>query len=276
MEEKFIELKETALNSLSVMIKGIGDIIPNIILAIIVLILGWLFTKIIVGIIKRALKLVKADKLDDKINEIEIFEGKKLNFNIIKIVTKAVKWFIYTVLLIIISDILGLSMISEGIKSVLAYLPKLLTGLVIFTVGLLFANFVKNAIKSFFESMEMSGSKIISQAVFFLLLIFISITALNQAGVDTEIISSNITMIMAAFLLAFAIAFGLGAQKVVGDLLRTFYARKTYEIGQKIEFNNIKGEVEAIDSISLVLKTDNGKLVIPIKDIVENQIKIQG
>ena len=58
-------------------------------------------------------------------------------------------------------------------------------------------------------------------------------------------------------------------------MLRTFYARKTYEIGQKIEFNNIKGEVEAIDSISVVLKTDEGKLVIPIKDIVENQIKIQ-
>jgi len=276
MEEKFIELKETALNSLSEMIQGIGDVIPNIVLALITIIFGWLLTKIIVGIIKRALKLAKADKLDDKINEIEIFEGKKLNFNIIKIVTKAVKWFIYIILLIIISDILGLSMISEGIKNVLAYLPKLLTGLVIFTVGLLFANFIKNAIKSFFESMELSGSKIISQIVFFLLLIFISITALNQAGVDTEIITSNITMIMAAFLLAFAIAFGLGAQKVVGDLLRTFYARKTYEIGQKIEFNNIKGEVEAIDSISLVLKTDEGKLVIPIKDIVENQIKIQG
>jgi hypothetical protein len=276
MKEKFIELKESALNSLSEMIQGIGDVIPNIVLAIITIIFGWLLAKIVVGIIRKTLKLAKADKLDDKINEIEIFEGKKLNFNIIKIITKAVKWFIYIVLLIVISDILGLSIISEGIKSVLAYLPKLLTALVIFTLGLLLANAVKNAIRSFFESMELSGSKIISQIVFMLLLIFISITALNQAGVNTEIITSNITMIMAAFLLAFAIAFGLGAQKVVGDLLRTFYARKTYEIGQKIQFKDIKGEVESIDSISVVLKTDEGKLVIPIKDIVENQIKIQG
>ena len=115
----------------------------------------------------------------------------------------------------------------------------------------------------------------ISQAVFFLLIIFISITALNQAGIDTEIITSNITMIMASFLLAFSIAFGLGAREVVGDLLRTFYARKTYEIGQHIEFQNTVYEVEAVDNISVILKNEEGKLVVPIKDIVGSQIKIK-
>ena len=35
-------------------------------------------------------------------------------------------------------------------------------------------------------------------------------------------------MILAAFLLAFALALGLGAQKVVADLLRTFYKDKLY------------------------------------------------
>ena len=76
--------------------------------------------------------------------------------------------------------------------------------------------------------MDLSGAKIISQVVFFIILIFVSITALNQAGIDTEIVTSNLTMILAAFLLAFALAFGFGAQKIVGDLLRTYYTRKTY------------------------------------------------
>jgi hypothetical protein len=273
--EKISQWNDDVMKSLSTITEELAKVVPNLLGALAVLIIGWFATKIVVGIVKRALKLAKADTLDDKINEIELFEGKKLNFNVIKIVSKFVKWIMYIMIIIIVSDILNLTMVSEEIQNLLRYLPKLFSALIIFTIGLLLANFIKKSIKSFFESMDLSGSKIISQIVFMLLLVFISITALNQAGVDTEIITSNITMILAAFLLAFSIAFGLGAQKVVGDLLRTFYARKTYEVGQVIEFNNIKGEVEAIDNIAVTLKTKEGKLVIPIKDIVESQVKIQ-
>ena len=59
--------------------------------------------------------------------------------------------------------------------------------------------------------------------LFFIILIFTSVTALNQAGIDTAIITSNITLILGALLLAFAIAFGIGANRIVTDLLKTFY-----------------------------------------------------
>jgi hypothetical protein len=273
--EKISEWNEGIMNSLSAITEEIAKVIPNLLGAIAIIIIGWLSTKLIVGIVKKALKLAKADKLDDKINEIELLEGKKLNFNVIKIITKFIKWILYILILVIVTDILNLTMVSEEIKNFLGYLPKLFSALIIFTIGLLIANFIKKTVKSFFESMDLSGSKLISQIIFFLLLTFISVTALNQAGVDTEIITSNITLILAGFLLAFSLAFGFGAHKVVGDLLKTFYARKTYEIGQQIEFNDVKGEVESINNITVTLKTENGKLVVPINDIVESQVRIQ-
>jgi len=271
---KVTEYKDIAMESLSTMWLEVTKIFPSIIGALVVLIIGWLVTKIVVRLIKKALKLAKANKLDDKLNEIEIVEGKKLNFDTIKIVSTFVKWVIYIMFLIVISDILNLKIISEQISNFLGYLPQLFVALIIFTLGLLFANFVKNALKSFFESMDLSGGKIISQVVFFLLIIFISITALNQAGVNTDIITSNLKMIMAAFLLSFALAFGLGARGIVADLLRMFYTRKTYEVGEKIEFQNKIYEVDDISNITVVLKNSEGKLIVPIKDIVENQIKI--
>ena len=267
--------KDVAMESLSKMWLEITDIFPNIIGTIIVLFIGWLATKLIVKVIKKALKFAKANKLDDAINEIELVEGKKLNFDTVKVVSNFVKWVMYIMLLIMASDIMNLTMISEQISNLLGYLPQLFSALVIFTVGLILANVIKKGLRSFFESMDLSGAKIISQVVFFIILIFTSITALNQAGVNTEIITSNLTLILGAFLLAFALAFGFGAQKVVGDVLKAFYTRKIYEIGQVIEFNNIKGEVETIDSISITLKTEEGKLVVPIKDIVESQVKIK-
>ena len=268
------EYKNIAMESLTSMWLEVTKILPSIIGAIVVLLIGWLITKIVIKIIRKALRLAKADKLDDKLNEIEIIEGKQLNFDTVKVVSTFVKWVIYIMLLIIVSDILNLKIISEQISNFLGYLPSLFVALIIFTLGLLFANFVKKGLRSFFESMDLPGGKMISQVVFFILLIFISITSLNQAGVNTEIITSNLTMILAAFLLAFALAFGLGAREVVGDLLKTFYTRKTYEVGKQIQFQDKIYEVEAIDNISVVLKNEEGKLIVPIKDIVENQIRI--
>ncbi|CAH8282050.1 mechanosensitive ion channel-like protein [Mariniflexile fucanivorans] len=273
--EKAVAWKEIAMESLTKVWFEISSIFPNIIGTIVVLIIGWLFAKLAVRIIKKVLILAKADKLDATINDIEIIEGKKLNFNTIKTVSIFVKWLIYIMLLIMASDILGLEIISNQISDFLSYLPKLFAALIVFIAGLLFANIIKKGLKSLFESMELSGSKIISQIVFFILLIFISITALNLAGIDTEIITNNVTMILGSLLLAFSLAFGIGANKVVGDLLRTFYARKTYEIGQIIEFNNVKGEVVSIDGITITLKTASGKFIIPIKDIVESQVRVQ-
>ncbi len=273
--EKAIEWKNVAMESLTSMWFEITKIFPNIIGAIVVLLIGWLVTKLIVKVVKKALTLAKANKLDDALNEIEIVEGKNLKFDTIKIVSNFVKWLIYIMLIIMVSDILNLKIISEEISNLFSYLPRLFAALVIFILGLLFANFIKKGLKSFFESMDLSGSKIISQIVFFILLIFISITALNQAGVNTEIITSNLTMILAAFLLAFALAFGFGAREVVGDLLRTFYTKKTFEIGQKIEFQGKNYEVDAIDNIRVILKNEDGRLIVPIKNIVESQIKIQ-
>lgn len=273
--DKVSEFSDVALKSLTNIWFEITKIFPNIIGAFIVLVIGWIATKLVVKIIKKLLKVVKANKLDDKLNDIEIIESKKLNFDTVKVVSNIVKYLMYIIIFVTASDIMGLDIITEQISNLLSYIPQLLSAIVIFVVGLLFANFVKNGLKSLFESMDLSGGKMISQVVFFLMLTFIGVTALNQAGIDTEIITNNINMIIAAFLLAFAIAFGLGARLVVGKLMQTFYARKMFEAGQKITFNGEAYEIEEVKSISVILKNSKGKLIVPINDLMENQVQMQ-
>jgi hypothetical protein len=82
-------------------------------------------------------------------------------------------------------------------------------------------------------------------------------------------------MILAAFLLAFAIAFGLGAKEVVGKLLKSFYARKMFEVGQEIIFKDEVYKVESVENISVFLSSTKGRLVVPIEELVENQVHMQ-
>lgn len=248
---------------------------PKILGVIALVIIFFIVVKIITTVLKKVLIKANVNKLGDKINQIELSEGKNININLVNVLVKTIKWLLYIGFISIIADILELTMVSEGLNSFLGYLPKLFTALIIVILGLLFANFVKKSLLSLFESLELSGGKLLSQLVFLLLMVLISVTALNQAEIDTEIITSNVKMILAAFLFAFSLAFGLGARNVIEKVLNTFYTRKLYEVGNVIEFNGIRGEVESINSISVTLKTKDGKLVVPIKDIVESQVSIQ-
>ncbi len=264
--------KNLSINSLNEIIKDIAQALPLIIGAIVVLILGWIFTKVILYLVKKILKVLKTDNLSELINNKNLLGKNKID--LIKIITGFVKWVLYLVLLIIVSDILDWKIISTEIGNLLRYLPKLFGALIIFMIGLYIANFLRKAIKGLFESFDLVGSKIISSIVFYLIAVLVTITALNQAGIDTKIITNNITLIIGAFLAAIAIAFGLGSREVVGDLLRSYYVRKNYELGQKIEVEDVSGIIESIDNISITIITKKGKTILPIKDITQKRVDV--
>jgi hypothetical protein len=78
----------------------------------------------------------------------------------------------------------------------------------------------------------MSGAK--TSVAFYGIAILVTITALNQAGVDTTIVTNNVTIILGAFL-TFALAFGLGSKDVITNLLFTFMQGKTVPLAKKLK-----------------------------------------
>ena len=272
--ETINEWKDLTVESLKTMGGDIASTLPNIVGAIVILIIGWLITKIVAFLLNKILRLAKIDKLTDKINESNIFGDTDVKFKVSKVLVGFVKWILFLVFLIVAADIMHWEIISTEIGNLLRYLPRLFSAIALFMIGLYIATFIRKAILGLFESFEFSGAKIISRLVFYIIVIIVTITALNQAGVDTTIITNNVTIILGAFLLAMAIGFGLGSKEIVGDLLRTYYTRKNYVVGDKIKIDGMEGTVEAIDNISMTLKTTKGRTILPISYVVESKVDI--
>ena len=171
--------------------------------------------------------------------------------------------------------IFGLEIVSDAISSFFAYLPKLLTALAIFVAGIYVGTIVKKAINAMFKSLEITGGNLVGNIAFYLIVVFLSITALDQAGVDTSIIKSNLTLVIGSVLLAFTLAFGFGARDVIKRLLFGYYSRKNFEIGQKIKVKDIEGVIESIDNICIIVVTANGKFVLPIKEVVDEIVAVK-
>ncbi|PCE62986.1 mechanosensitive ion channel family protein [Sediminicola luteus] len=266
--------KDITLNTLSDIGNRVLSVLPKLIGAVLVLLIGWAISKVIIILIKRILKLPQIERFSSKLSEQRFFGNINMKFGISKTILLFVKWALFLTALIIAADIMDWDFVSNEIGNLLRYLPQLFSALLVFFLGLYLARFVRKTVTGFYGSLDLGGAKAIGGILFYVIAIVTSVTALDQAGIDTTVLTNNVTLILGAFLLTVAISIGLGSKKIVESLLQSHYSRKNYEIGDKIEFNGMSGTIERIDNISLVLKTEKGKVVIPIKEIVENQVTL--
>lgn len=248
--------------------------LPQLLKGFAFLIFGWIFIKVILFGIKKGLGFTKIDSLPEKLNVDEIFGNSAIKIQPTKIIVTTIKWILILVFIIITSELLGLRMISEQLGNLIAYLPKLISGLLIFAVGIYLANMARKAISSMFSSLELTGGNLVGNIFFYVITIIVSVTALNQANVETDLITNNLSIIFASVLLAFTIAFGLGSTDVIKRLLFCYYSRKNLQVGDKIKTENFEGVIESIDNISVVLSSENKKIIIPIKEIVDTKIEV--
>ncbi|KAB1153875.1 hypothetical protein F7018_15415 [Tenacibaculum aiptasiae] len=262
-------------NAFGNIFKSIEDSLPTVLGFISFVILAWIIIKVFLYIVRKALAKTKIDEWSKKLRKTEIFGNSTINIVLTNVILAVLKWFLILTFVMAGSNIFGINVISEGIQSFFAYLPKLLTALGIFVAGAYLGTIVKKAIQSMFKSLEISGGNLVGNIAFYLIVVFLSITALDQAGVDTSVIKSNLTLLIGSVLLAFTIAFGLGARDAVSRLLFGYYSRKNIGIGEKVVIGDVEGVVTAIDNICFTVTTTDGKIVLPIKDVVNSKIIIK-
>ena len=271
--ETISDIKNLTMTSLNQMAINIAEAAPKVLFAILILMTGWLITKLITFLLKRTLKFSKVDRLTEIINEKNLFGKTDLKFNVTSVIVGFVKWLLFLVFLIIASDVMNWKIVSEEIGKLLSYLPRLFSAIALFMIGLYIASFIKKAVKGLFESFDLQGGAIISSLVFYVIIVTITITAINQAGVNTDLITNNLTLILGGLLATFVIGFGLGSRDVINNLLFSFYSKRNFEIGQLITIDDISGKIVAIDNICISVQVANGdEVIIPIKQVVSTKV----
>ena len=78
--------------------------------------------------------------------------------------------------------------------------------------------------------------------------VFVLILALSQLGIDTAILVTAVTIMIAAFGLAIALALGLGARSIVLHVLAGFYLRQRFVPGIALNLGKVNGSVDSIGS----------------------------
>jgi small-conductance mechanosensitive channel len=225
-------------------------------------------------LMEKVLNVIKFENLASKFNVDNLLEKANVPLSASQVIVKMVYYLVLLLFVRVIADILNLTAISDLFHQFFNFIPQLLVSVIIFIVGTYIATFVRDIIAATTKSLGIGAGRLISSFVFYFLIVIVTLTALEQIGVDTTILTSNVVLFMGAILLAASVSYGFASREILANLLASFFSRKTFTEGQIIRIDDIEGEIIKIDSISLTIQTKNDLVVVPTHELITNRIHI--
>ena len=245
--------------------------LPNFLLALTLLFVGWLTARFLSAMVVKLLRLVKISSLTKgKVAPPEILS--KIPFpdligNLVYFIT--LLFFIVTA-----SDLLGWQVISNQVNILINFLPTLFSGIFLFAIGYYIANFVSDIIKATTLSIGMAAGRALSGFAFYFILLITSLTALDQIGIDTPIIRSNLVVIIGAVMLAASVSYGIASRDVLSNMLASYFSRRAFTLGQTIKVDDVEGMIIRMESTYVVLQTPTEQVVIPTRELITKKVHI--
>lgn len=139
------------------------------------------------------------------------------------------RWIIYLATLLLALLALGVPRLNAFIDSFISYIPALVTGSIIFVVGVIFADWVGDTLSKGSESSNQLYGYVGNGAKIFLYFVVLTI-ALAQMKVDVTIIYIFAQALSWAIAIAVGIALGIGLgwafKENIAELTRVFVVRK--------------------------------------------------
>jgi len=203
-----------------------GQYLPRLIGAVLILVIGWLIAKLLQFVVVRGLKLINFDVVTDKAGLDGFLKKGGVRKSTIDVLGLLVYWLAILVTLLATFNSLGLTVVSELFSSIIQFIPNVIVAVLILTIGLYFARFVADAITTYTRNVGMQDAELIGRVTHYTIAIFVVIVALGQIHIAEAILYSVFQILFAGIVLALALAFGLGGQKWAADQLDKFTKSK--------------------------------------------------
>lgn len=203
------------------MLNMILAFIPNLIVAVILVMIGVAVAGLIAELAKSLLASTGMDKLTNKVNADPLYPNIP-NFSISNALGEIVRVVIIIFFVVEALNVLNLSVLQMIGASVIMYLPFFVGAIVTLVAGFLLANFVEGFIVKFTGHPSALG-----KVLKYVILIFAIFMTLDQLKLAPSIVNFAFIAITAGLSVAFALAFGIGG--------KSFAGRQLEKLDQKIE-----------------------------------------
>ena len=202
----------------------VGGYLPKFFAALLLIVVALVVAKLAQSLTEKILTIVGVNKLTKNKQVAKTLKVAEVSIDIVSITARFVFWVVIVIFALTIADVLGLTAMRDVIRELIGYLPNVLAGAIVLTVTIAGARIVRDVVAASLLRMRLDYARSVAAVAYYVLVIFGTLMALDQLGFDTTILSTNITVIVGGFALAFAIAFGLGGKDVASRMIEDIYS----------------------------------------------------
>ena len=250
--------------------------LPQVLGAIIILVIGWLAAKMLKGLTSKVLRIGGIVELSKKIKFHDMLTKIGITSSLDQIMGGLVYYLILLLFFISASEVLGFKLVLDTLNKFVVYLPHILGAFLILIIALYLAKLIKDGIASASSSLNIAYAGALSSVLEILIVGFGIVMALTELGLDMTIFTANITIIIAGIVLAMALSIGLGSRSIMSNVLARYYIAQLFHVGDKVSLAGQKGTIIKITPVSIVIQTDDEeKLYIPNDRIIEEGSNIR-
>ena len=198
------------------MLSIIFSYIPSLLAALVIIAIGWVLAKFCGNIITR---IIAASGLDAKLAALAGTRDDS-PYVLSAIIGKTVEAVMIIFFVVESFSTLHLGVLTRIGTAVIAYMPSLLTAVIILFIAFFLAAVAGNALKK-------NGHGSTGLIVRYVIYAVAAFMVLNQLGIARTLVDSTFILVIAAVAVAFAISFGIGgrdfAKAVLSDVQRKFH-----------------------------------------------------
>jgi hypothetical protein len=198
---------------------GLVQYLPNLLLAVIIFVIGWLIGAGLARVIAQVVNALRVDQALRAAGVEGVLERAGFKMNAGAFLGMLVKWFVIVLFLVAALQMLGLTQVNEFLTAVvLGYLPRVIVAVLILLAAAVIAESLQHLVSGSARAAGIASANFLGTVTRWAIWIFALLAALDQLGV-TPFIQTLFTGIVVALALAFGLSFGLGGQAVAGRYL---------------------------------------------------------
>ena len=202
------------------MLFGSLQYLPNLIIAIIIFIIGWLIG---VGIGRVVAQIIDALRFDQALRAAgfeRVLERAGFKLSSGKFIGLLVKWFFIIVFLVASLNILQLTQVNIFLREVvLNYLPQVIVAVLILLVAAVLAEAAHRVVTGSARAAHLVSANFLGAVARWSIWVFAILAALHQLQVAPGFVQILFTGIVVAISLALGLAFGLGGQHAASQYI---------------------------------------------------------